>query len=502
MRFVRLAAVGALLLAGCGGNGGSEAPSGPVLARWHFVGTASLKATQDATALRAVLANTNSQALLEAALNKLAAALTGSTNPPDSSPTLPRLLFNELQRVESLVEVRGTNASRPDWVFALRLGPTAASWWMTNAASLGRALARPAAGIVANDWVLLGLGQAGAASLPPLAAEIKKNGRPPGIRPEAWMQLEMDLATLAPTLGLPPTVAWPSVNLAWAGRGERLRMEGALRFCEPVLPPVEAWRMPTNTIREPLVGFSALQGVGKWLAKQAWYQRLDVSPAPNQVFAWAQSQIPFQTYLAWEWPDITNTLRKITPKLPDLAREQLPKITAGNIAHATNLARVSWYGLPIWVPFVTPAPDPGFVVAGLMPTEGKQAPPPPELFAEVTGRTNLMYYDWEITQARLEDWRMTGTFYRMVSGYESPPASSLSQRWLNDGNLTAVLGNTVTEMTRVSPTELRVLRSSSAGFTGLELFALAQWLDDPAFPGRSEPPAIQSRRPVAPPVPR
>jgi hypothetical protein len=502
MRFVRLAVAGALLLAGCGGNGGSEAPAGPVLARWHFAGTANLKTNPDATALRAVLANTNSQALLDAALNKLAAVLTDGTNHSAATLSLPRALLTELQRVESLVEVRGTNASSPDWVFALRPGPTAAGWWATNASNLGGALARPATAVVANDWVLIGLGGAGAASLPRLAAEIKKDGRPAGLRPEAWMQLEADLSALAPALGWTRSISWPAISLAWAGRGERLRMEGTLRFALAVVPSPEAWRVPTNTIREPLIGFSALQGVGKWLAAQPWYQPLGVEPAPNQVFAWAQSQIPFQSYLGWEWPDATNTLRRIAPKLPELARERLPEVSAGSIAHATNIARVCWYGLPIWVPFLAPAADPGFVVAGLMPTESKQAPPPPELFAEITGRTNLVYYDWEITGARLEDWRMTGTFYRMVAGYQSPPASSLAQRWLNDPAVTGLLGNTVTEVTRVSPTELRVVRASAAGFTGLELFNLAQWLDDPAFPRRSEPARSPTRRAPAPPPPR
>jgi hypothetical protein len=353
--------------------------------------------------------------------------------------------------------------------------------------------------MAATDWVLIGLGNAGSAALAARAAEIKKDGRPAGFRPEAWMQLEVDLPALAPALGLPGSIKWPVVSLAWAGRADKLRMEGSLRFSASTIPPLEAWRIPTNSIREPLIGFSAVQGVGDWLANQAWYQQLGISPAPNQVFAWAQSQIPFQTYLVWEWPDVTNTLRAIAPKLTPLAKAHLPKISAGNIAHATNLARINWYGLPIWVPFMAPAPDPGFVVTGLMPTEGKRIPAPPELFAEVAGRTNIIFYDWEISQARLEDWRMTETFYRMVAGYESPATNSLSYQWLNDTNIASQLGNTVTEVTRVSPTELRVLRSSSAGLTGLELFRLVQWLDDPAFPGRSELAPVRSRRAVAPP---
>lgn len=499
MRLLLLASACIFLFAGCSRNGGSSGASGTVLVRWHFAGTANLQDGADAAALRGVLTSTNCQALIEAALGKLNTALIRGTNLAPGAGPLPRLLLNELLRVESFVEARGTNVASPDWVLALRLGPGPSAWWVTNTPNFSGQLGRITTAAVANDWFVLGLGAATPQAVSDLAAQIKKGGRPTSVRTDAWMQLELDLPRLAPALGLPAAIKWPAANLAWAGRGSNLRMEGTLRFAEPVVPVVEPWQIPTNTIREPLIGFGALQGVGGWLAAQTWYQQLGVTPAPNQVFSWAQSQIPFQTYLVWQWPDITNTLRTLEPKLPPLASEYLPKITGGKIAHATNLARINWTGLPIWLPFLGPAPDPGYVVSGLMPTEGKNSPAPPELFAEVTGRTNLVYYDWEISQARLEDWRMTGTFYRMVAGYQSPATNSLSYRWLTDTNITGRLGNTVTEVSRVSPTELKVLRSSSVGLTGLELFNVVMWLDDPAFPGNSEPPTVRRRGPTAPP---
>lgn len=500
MRSLLLASACTFLFVGCGRTSGTGDAPGPVLARWHFAGAASLKGGTDAEALRAVLASTNCQALIEAALGKLNARLTRGAHPAPAAGPLPRLLLNELLRVESLVEARGTNVASPDWVLALRLGAGPAAWWQTNAPALGAQLGRTASATTAHDWFILSLGAVTPPPVSDLAAQIKKEGRPANLRPAAWMQLELDLPKLAPAFGLPAAVQWPVASLAWAGRGGNLRMEGLLRFAKPVVPAVEPWRIPTNSIREPLIGFGALQGVGGWLAAQPWYQRLGVTPAPNQVFSWAQSQIPFQTYLAWQWPDLTNALRAIEPKLPPLASEYLPKVTSGQIAHATNLARINWTGLPIWLPFLGPAPDPGYVVAGLMPTEGKFSPAPPELFAEVTSRTNLVYYDWEISQARLEDWRMTGTFYRMVAGYQSPATNSLSYRWLTDTNITGQLGNAVTEVTRLSPTELKVLRSSSVGLTGLEMFSAVLWLDDPAFPGNSAPPPASRRGADAPPT--
>jgi hypothetical protein len=44
------------------------------------------------------------------------------------------------------------------------------------------------------------------------------------------------------------------------------------------------------------------------------------------------------------------------------------------------------------------------------------------------------------------------------------------------------LGNTITEISLVSPQELALVRSSHIGFNALELVTLANWIESPTFP--------------------
>jgi hypothetical protein len=57
---------------------------------------------------------------------------------------------------------------------------------------------------------------------------------------------------------------------------------------------------------------------------------------------------------------------------------------------------------------------------------------------------------------------------------QSPQA--VTEAWL--AGLTPALGNTVTEVTRTSPTELTISRNSQFLLTGMELVLLSHWLAD------------------------
>jgi hypothetical protein len=79
---------------------------------------------------------------------------------------------------------------------------------------------------------------------------------------------------------------------------------------------------------------------------------------------------------------------------------------------------------------------------------------------------------------------------------------------MGDTNMSRHLGGSaVTEITLKSPRELTFHRTAPAGFTGFELAALADWIDNPAFPGYVQPEKLRDRsrrlrqqRPPAAPV--
>jgi hypothetical protein len=75
----------------------------------------------------------------------------------------------------------------------------------------------------------------------------------------------------------------------------------------------------------------------------------------------------------------------------------------------------------------------------------------------------------------------------MVAGHAPPPTNTAGVHWLQDTNVTSQLGNTVTEITRVSARELTGVRNAPVGLTAVELFQVVRWLDGANFPKWTPP---------------
>lgn len=179
----------------------------------------------------------------------------------------------------------------------------------------------------------------------------------------------------------------------------------------------------------------------------------------------------------------------------------------GAVRVATNGLEAVWLGLPIFAPFLRPASEPGDnfllagTMAGLVPQTPNTNPPPPELLARLTSRTNLFYYDWEITEGRLAQWRQMNSILGMLATVPALPGASAAQPWLDA--ITPHLGNTITEVTLEKPNELQLIRKSHLGLTGFELVQLAQWFGRENFPSLLPPPAPSPVPPApAPPAGR
>ena len=126
-----------------------------------------------------------------------------------------------------------------------------------------------------------------------------------------------------------------------------------------------------------------------------------------------------------------------------------------------------------------------FVLGGFFPPLTRTNAVAAELYAQFLGRPDVLYYDWEITQERLKQWRemyLLRSFF-LMSSYS--PTNAPSQKWLIA--LEPELGNTITEATLTSPNEVLVTRKSHLGFTGWELVTLMRWLDSTHFPMTFDP---------------
>ncbi|MBM3876026.1 MAG: hypothetical protein FJ386_04805 [Verrucomicrobia bacterium] len=467
------------------------------------------------------------RALVHAALEKLAVAATRgfatSSNATAEFLAPMRPLLADIPTVESVVAVRGTAASE-DWALALRLGPARLAAWTNQLQTAVKKLPSPSwnlglvRGVVhgdfggadpkvrvkfqqVGDWLLFGGGPGKRALLEAWLADAKSSGTPRPPLGADWLRVEAG-PQLARLLDWPDLADWPHLTAGFSSRSDIVRTEARLSWREPMVSSLQPWQVPTNTIRDPLVSFTAARGVAPWLGRNAALRTSAAGPVPDQWFSWSRSDIPFQTLFALPAKDAAARVPALLQPLESAARAALGTNFTGRIHHVTDRNEVVWSGLPILVPFVGVAPEPsgsfilGGLMSGIVPQGVNTNPAPAELLAQL-GRTNLVYYDWEVTQFRLQQVRQTRQLLQLLGG----PGAGLMGRTPGQAWLDAIapqLGNTITEATIDGPKELRVIRNSHAGLTGFELLMLARWLDNPDFPAWREPAAAF---PGLPPVP-
>jgi hypothetical protein len=430
----------------------------------------------------------------------------GTGLPPgagDASAFL-RPLLEDLWNNESLLELRGDSA-RPDVIVAVQGDHKRAELWSTNlrqvanAWKLGQPVAAssnswsakapqgraPAAAVHyarSGKWILAAFGHSGTN---PLEAMVKSDPVPP--LESAIADFRADGPRLNECWPLLAKYQLPALEMKVMPRGQSLRTEGKLRYSERLPIKFEAWKIPTNFIFEPVISFTCGQGIAPLWSQLKGFSNLRLKNPPNQFTMWGLGTVHVQTFFAVPMPNATNVVKELAPRLPELVYTYFSNAPA-NFVWISNRAEWIWGGLPIIAPHIHPekTADGEFLFAGLFPMGPRTNPAPPELFAQVTARTNLVYYDWELSQERLPHARHTFQLLDIINGRQLSPFSSASQRWMT--NLPPCLGNTITEVTLTSPKELAFVRKSDLGFTGFELAWLARWFESPDFPIRYQPP--------------
>ena len=144
---------------------------------------------------------------------------------------------------------------------------------------------------------------------------------------------------------------------------------------------------------------------------------------------------------------------------------------------------ITWGNLPDISPFIRAADsgNNGFLLAGLFPdTNNVAAPPPAGLIQDVLRRTNLVYYDWEVTGPRLQPVLQLSQAIRQVTRRPEMAADSAAIDWL--GSLIPRLGTSATIINRTGPAELTLYRRSTLGLNAVELHLFTDWLESPQFP--------------------
>jgi hypothetical protein len=211
--------------------------------------------------------------------------------------------------------------------------------------------------------------------------------------------------------------------------------------------------------------------------------------------------VPLRTFAAVPVPDAKKALAQFEQKMSANTGWQSHLMMPVTMAMTNN--QISWRGMPFIAPNLRALHEPAgdFLFAEVFPNSPKSRPLPPELFTQLN-RTNLVYYDWEITGERLKVLPQLTQLALMFTRHKQLAAQSAAAKWLY--RISPALGIAVTEVTQTAPNELSFTRKAPAGLTAIELTALANWLEATNFPGcdlRAPPPNPRLLRPRVPGAP-
>ncbi|HEY9175649.1 MAG TPA: hypothetical protein VI136_25505 [Verrucomicrobiae bacterium] len=492
-------------------------PKPDVLVRVHFAGAELFHSTTNAGALKTILALPESSNLLHQTLGKLARApytrfqaqLGDQTN---DCAELLRPLLDDLTQAESCFEMGVLSNQPPEWALAVRVPAVQAEIWRTNLAATvaaftgiqptNRATGNPQGWVLwkhdapnlfaltlAGDWVVLGAGHNELRLQTGMVERIQTRQRPTDAITN-YLHAVVDWPRLA---GQPQWLAalrLPKMDVTVEAKGENLQTKIEMTLPAPLDWKAEPWHFPTNTIREPVVSFSAMQGFGDRLKPLLQLLGWKADAIPNQLCTWSLAEIPFQTFAAFPAPDATNLMAHLCDTLPPLFNSNSQGRALGTWRTSTNKDAIVWGDMPFFGGFLGVAHEEtnsGFILGGLFPNTPKRIPPPPELYFQVLGRTNLAYYDWEIGAERLLAWRNMCQLALLLAEKPQLERESATMKWMEA--VAPTLGNIGTSITVNAPDQMTFLRLSPFGFTSLETVLLANWLESVTFPWGYELPA-------------
>jgi hypothetical protein len=491
----------------------AERTSTDVALRVNFVGTEKLFADTNTAFLSGIWSMPETQAYRDELMQKIARVpfhlfrnRISSTN--DFAPLL-KPLVEDAVRAGFFAEARGTNRN-PEIVFAIRLSPERAQLWNTNLAKifqawLGSGISQKESGkwevknnqsqelfrlTRAKDWLLVGLGSGELPFHKESVSNIEKNGRPGLSNSSACLELVADFARVKSHFKVPEAIADSQLQLAVTGNGTDLKTRGTIRNSKDFELKLDSWRIPTNSILEPLVSFTALRGISPYVARSRAGRAYD--SALNQIYLWALEPFPFQTFALMSCNDSTNTFKRMAPKLMSSLSTNLFHREIGSIIWNSNRTGLVWKGLPVVIPYLQPVKEPAgeFLYAGMFPKIEPQKKMPGELVAQVLGTKSLVYYSWEITGARISQWQNILQVYGYAAQHQPVQPSSAPEKWLEA--VSAKCENAITQITLNAPNELLFERKSKLGLTAFELVALVRWTETKTFPklgfGRSPHP--------------
>ena len=458
-------------------------PQPDLVAQIHFAGSQKFAIAPNAAAFTNEFSSPEAVALRAQTADKLSRWLpvwlqANVGVPVAGGAARLRPLFDDLQRAEWWMEARAPVGGRADVALAIKLDAARAQLWQANLRPFFPAASFKSGG----GWLIFDSGTGSPKVGDALAQKIATPAT-------GWLSVDINWPRLTQWIPQLHALGLPETRLSLTAPDDKLKVTGTLLFPDTLSLNLDPWQVPTGSLHQPFVSFTAVRGISAWLKGQAWAQPYRIEPSPNQAFVWALPQIPFQTFVAVPFPDAANALMQTYSRLQPIFSPSLASNPNGPVMgfslQLTN-REIHLTGVPFIAPYLQAIKEPAgqFLFGGVFPNTTRGAALPADLFTQLSAR-NMVLYHWEITAERfgpkLDLLPQLAQLGLMLTAHKQLDGQSAAYRWLN--RVGPKLGNSVTQITQTGPAEMTCTRKSAGLFTAAEMFALANWLEADDFPG-------------------
>jgi hypothetical protein len=463
---------------------------------YHCAGGLQLSNDLHLPTLHKVLVSPTTTKLLNRARTRLACSLTNSLRLGDNSSaaSLIEPLLSDVVGMESLGTFGGASANADSFILALHLDASGAQLWQDNLGTIfggsgDKFTSQEFAGqrwngggsnsiwiIPAQDWLLVGRGEDFAAAQAQYLTQIKAKGRPVPALEHNWLEADLTSDRLGGWFQL---LQPARLHFAVAPDEDKLLIAARILTTDDIRWKSAPWQVPKDLIRGQIISFTAGENVAAFLKMNPALSQLAGDPLTNQFYFWALDQMPLLNYMAWPEANASNTLERLSAQAPPAFNSELKNFDGTELVRPPQGNALVLRNIRLFVPALQAVEGSNgqFLFLSSFPRAPNAKPAPDALLSQIEGRTNLVYYDWELTGRRMQEWQILGKMIANRALAQTSHAQDdelIDTEWLS--GLGSLPGNTVTEITRVAPNELSVMRKAPIGFTAVELDLLAAWI--------------------------
>lgn len=267
---------------------------------------------------------------------------------------------------------------------------------------------------------------------------LKKSNLPTLPLQGNWFEADVDWVRLPEYLPFKPEFLKPCrTEIALGSKNNNIRANVKAIYPQKLNWKPLPWIVPTNLIGSPnyLVGFTAARNISPFANVPANFKNLPINPYTNQVFLWNHPDLPLQVYGAMPVSNGKESLQKMGSQIPPVFNPVLKSNQVGSIGWNSNKTSLVWKGLSITTPemIATNVSGHDFLAAGFFPFAALRTNTASPLWGEVVNKSNLVYYDWEITEARMGSWLFLSQLVPLVPTVHFEPGKRTCLLLLQSG---------------------------------------------------------------------